>query len=168
MITLALAQMVYFISLQSPYTGGEDGIQAVPRGRFLGLVDLSDDRALYVLVAAVFLAGIAIIHRIIHSPFGQVLKAIRDNEPRAISLGYSSERYKLIVFTLSASSAGPRGRDQGARLPARLSHRRALGDVGRGRPDDARRRPRHRLRTHRSAPSSSSPWRPISLPSALG
>jgi branched-chain amino acid transport system permease protein len=109
MITLALAQMVYFISLQSPYTGGEDGIQAVPRGRLLGIVDLSDDRALYVLVAVVFLAGIAIIYRIIHSPFGQVLKAIRDNEPRAISLGYSTERYKLIVFALSATLAGLAG-----------------------------------------------------------
>jgi branched-chain amino acid transport system permease protein len=109
MITLALAQMVYFISLQSPYTGGEDGIQAVPRGHLLGIVDLSDDRALYVLVAVVFLVGIAIIYRIIHSPFGQVLKAIRDNEPRAISLGYSSERYKLIVFALSATLAGLAG-----------------------------------------------------------
>jgi branched-chain amino acid transport system permease protein len=109
MITLALAQMVYFISLQSPYTGGEDGIQAVPRGRLFGLVDLSDDRALYVLVAVIFLVGIAIIYRIIHSPFGQVLKAIRDNEPRAISLGYSSERYKLIVFALSATLAGLAG-----------------------------------------------------------
>lgn len=110
MITLALAQMVYFFSLQTPrFTGGEDGIQAVPRGKFLGLISLADDRALYWLVAAIFLCGVLAIYRIIHSPFGQVCKAIRDNEPRAISLGYRANRYKLMVFVLSATFAGLAG-----------------------------------------------------------
>jgi branched-chain amino acid transport system permease protein len=109
MITLALAQMVYFFSLQAPFTGGEDGIQSVPRGKLFGLVDLSSDVSLFVLVAVIFLAGLLAIHRIIHSPFGQVMKAIRDNEPRAISLGYRAERFKLIVFTLSATLAGLAG-----------------------------------------------------------
>jgi branched-chain amino acid transport system permease protein len=110
MITLALAQMVYFFSLQTPrFTGGEDGIQAVPRGKFLGLFSLADDRALYWLVAAIFLGGVLMIYRIIHSPFGQVCKAIRDNEPRAISLGYRANRYKLAVFVLSATFAGLAG-----------------------------------------------------------
>ena len=110
MITLALAQMVFFFSLQTPrFTGGEDGIQAVPRGKFLGLVNLADDRALYWLVAIIFMAGLLLIYRIIHSPFGQVCKAIRDNEPRAISLGYRANQYKLAVFVLSASLAGLAG-----------------------------------------------------------
>jgi branched-chain amino acid transport system permease protein len=109
MITLALAQMVYFFSLQAPFTGGEDGIQSVPRGRLFGLIDLSSDRALYVLVAVIFMAGLFAINRIIHSPFGQVMKAIRENEPRAISLGYKTERFKLILFTLSATLAGLAG-----------------------------------------------------------
>ncbi len=110
MITLALAQMAFFFSLQTPrFTGGEDGIQAVPRGKFLGLFDLADDRALYWLVAAIFMAGLLMIYRIIHSPFGQVCKAIRDNEPRAISLGYRANRYKLTVFVLSATLAGLAG-----------------------------------------------------------
>jgi branched-chain amino acid transport system permease protein len=110
MITLALAQMVFFFSLQTPgFTGGEDGIQAVPRGRLLGLVSLADDLTLYWLVAAIFMGGLLLIYRIIHSPFGQVCKAIRDNEPRAISLGYRANRYKLAVFVLSASLAGLAG-----------------------------------------------------------
>lgn len=110
MITLALAQMVFFFSLQTPrFTGGEDGIQAVPRGKFLGLISLADDRALYWLVAAIFMGGLLAIYRIIHSPFGQVCKAIRDNEPRAISLGYRANRYKLMVFVLSATLAGLAG-----------------------------------------------------------
>jgi branched-chain amino acid transport system permease protein len=109
MITLALAQMVYFFCLQAPFTGCENGIQAVPRGTALGLLDLSSDRTLYYAVAVVFLAGFLLIYRIIHSPFGQVLKAIRDNEPRAISLGYRAARYKLAVFVLSASLAGLAG-----------------------------------------------------------
>lgn len=110
MITLALAQMVFFFSLQTPkFTGGEDGIQAIPRGRLFGLVDLSDDRTLYWVVAAIFMGGLMLIYRIIHSPFGQVCKAIRDNEPRAISLGYRANQYKLAVFVLSATLAGLAG-----------------------------------------------------------
>ncbi len=109
MITLALAQMVFFFAVQAPFTGGEDGIQSVPRGRLLGLIDLSADLTLYYVVAAIFLAAFLLIFRIIHSPFGQVLKAIRDNEPRAISLGYRVNQYKLMVFVLSASLAGLAG-----------------------------------------------------------
>ena len=109
MITLALAQMVYFFSLQARFTGGEDGIQGVPRGRLFGLIDLSDDRVLYAVVAVIFTAGMLLIYRVIHSPFGQVLKAIRENEPRAISLGYRVNRYKLAVFVLSATLAGVAG-----------------------------------------------------------
>ena len=107
MITLALAQMVYFFSLQTPrFTGGEDGIQGVPRGHLFGVISLADDRVIYYLVATIFFAGLLLIYRIIHSPFGQVLKAIRDNEPRAVSLGYRSNQYKLMVFVLSATLAG--------------------------------------------------------------
>ncbi|MFA6032045.1 MAG: branched-chain amino acid ABC transporter permease [Myxococcota bacterium] len=110
MITLALAQMVFFFSLQTPkFTGGEDGIQSVPRGRLFGLIDLADDRTLYYVVAVIFMAGVLLIYRIIHSPFGQVCKAIRDNEPRAISLGYRANQYKLAVFVLSATLAGLAG-----------------------------------------------------------
>ncbi|WP_342363436.1 branched-chain amino acid ABC transporter permease [Terrarubrum flagellatum] len=109
MITLALAQIVYFYALQASWTHGEDGIQAVPRGRLFGLIDLSNPTALYAFVLVVFLLGFAFIHRIIHSPFGQVLKSIRENEPRAISLGYKTERFKLIAFTLSAALSGVAG-----------------------------------------------------------
>ncbi len=109
MITLALAQMVYFFALQIPFTGGEDGIQAVPRGRLFGLVDLANDLTLYYVVAVIFLIGFLLVYRIIHSPFGHVLKAIRENETRAISLGYSVNRYKLVVFVLSAALAGLAG-----------------------------------------------------------
>lgn len=110
MITLALAQMVYFISVQwTAVTGGDDGIQDVPRGRLLGLIPLDNDITLYFFVGVVFLAGFALIVRIINSPFGQVLEAIRDNEPRAISLGYRVNRYKLALFTLSAFLAGMAG-----------------------------------------------------------
>ncbi len=110
MVTLALAQMVYFFSLQATaLTGGEDGIQAVPRGRLLGIVDLMDERALYIFVAVVFLGGVAFVYRVIHSPFGQVLKAIRENEPRATSLGFRTAQYKLVAFVLSASVAGLAG-----------------------------------------------------------
>ena len=109
MITLALAQMVFFFYLQAPFTGGEDGIQAVPRGSLLGVIDLADPTAMYVFVLAVFLAGFALIHRVIHSPFGAVLTAIRENEPRAISLGYATDHYKLIAFVLSAALAGLAG-----------------------------------------------------------
>jgi len=109
MITLALAQMVYFFSLQAPFTGGEDGIQAVPRGHLFGLVDLNQPLAMYGLVLIVFLGGFALVYRIVHSPFGQVLKAIRENESRATSLGYDTERYKLLAFVLSGTLAGLAG-----------------------------------------------------------
>lgn len=110
MITLALAQMVYFFSLQTPkFTGGEDGIQAVPRNHLFGVLPLGNDTTTYYLVAGIFLAGVLLIYRIIHSPFGQVLKAIRDNEARAVSLGYRVNQYKLAVFVLSASLAGLAG-----------------------------------------------------------
>ena len=109
MITLALAQMMYFVALRMKFTGGEDGIQAVPRGRLFGVIDLQNDTALYILVFVIFLGGFLLIHRIIHSPFGEVLKAIRENEPRAISLGYKTERYKLLAFVLSATLAGLAG-----------------------------------------------------------
>ncbi len=109
MITLALAQMIYFFSVQAKFTGGEDGIQAVPRGRLFGLVDLGSDRALYFVVAAIFMFGLLAIYRIIHSPFGQVMKAIRDNEPRAISLGYRVNQYKLALFVMSTTLAGLAG-----------------------------------------------------------
>jgi branched-chain amino acid transport system permease protein len=108
-ITLALAQMVYFFCLQAAFTGGEDGIQSVPRGTLLGFLDLRDTLTLYFVVLAVFLAGFLLIYRAIHSPFGQVLKAIRENEARAISLGYRAERYKLLAFVLSATFAGLAG-----------------------------------------------------------
>ena len=109
MITLALAQMVYFFALQIPFTGGEDGIQAVPRGRLFGLIDLANDTTLYYVVAVIFMAGFLFIYRVIHSPFGHVLKAIRENEARAISLGYAVNRYKLIVFVISAALSGVAG-----------------------------------------------------------
>ena len=109
MITLALSQMVYFFCVQAKFTGGEDGIQAVPRGRLFGLLDLQDVTNMYVVVFAVFTGGFLLIYRIIHSPFGQVLKAIRENEPRSISLGYDTDRYKLLAFVLSATLAGLAG-----------------------------------------------------------
>ena len=109
MITLALAQMVYFFALQAPFTGGEDGIQGIPRGTLFGVVDLTADLTMYWLVAFVFLVGFLLIHRIVHSPFGQVMKAIRDNEPRATSLGYRTDDYKLMAFVLSAALAGLAG-----------------------------------------------------------
>jgi len=109
MITLALAQMIYFFYLQTPFTGGEDGIQSVPRGRLFGFLDLSNIWAMYATVAAVFFGGFLLIYRAIHSPFGQVLKAIRENEARAISLGYDTARYKFLAFMLSAALAGLAG-----------------------------------------------------------
>jgi branched-chain amino acid transport system permease protein len=109
MITLALAQMIYFVALQARFTGGEDGIQAVPRGRLLGFIDLNNTLAMYYFVLAVFLIGFAIIVRTIRSPFGQVIKAIRENEPRAVSLGYDADRYKLLAFILSAALSGLAG-----------------------------------------------------------
>ncbi|WMT86181.1 branched-chain amino acid ABC transporter permease [Pelagibacterium sp. 26DY04] len=109
MVTLAFAQMVYFISLQAPFTGGEDGIQAVPRNMLFGLFDISSDSAFYVFVFVIVFAGLFLIYRIIHSPFGQVLKAIRENEPRSVSLGYEVNRYKLAIFVMSATLAGTAG-----------------------------------------------------------
>lgn len=109
MITMALAQMVYFGCLQAPFTGGEDGLQGVPRGALFGMIALESDTAMYYLVVAVFVACFLFISRIVHSPFGQVLKMIRENEPRAISLGYQVDRYKLLAFVLSAALAGLAG-----------------------------------------------------------
>ncbi|QOF71785.1 branched-chain amino acid ABC transporter permease [Aminobacter sp. SR38] len=109
MITLALAQIIYFYAVQAPWTHGEDGIQSVPRGMLFGVIDLSNTLNMYYVTLAVFLAGFAFIYRIIHSPFGQTLKSIRENEPRAISLGYSTDRFKLIAFTLSAMLSGVAG-----------------------------------------------------------
>jgi len=109
MITLALAQMVYFFYLQAPFTGGEDGIQAVPRGRLFGLVDLGSAAGMYPLVLAIFLGGFLLIWRVVHSPFGQILKAIRENEARATSLGYDTDRYKLVAYVLSATLSGLAG-----------------------------------------------------------
>ena len=109
MVTLALAQMVYFICVQAPFTYAEDGIQSVPRGRLFGLIDLGNDTRMYYVVAAIFLVGFALIYRIIHSPFGQVLKSIRENEARALSLGYNVDRYKLLAFVLSGTLAGLAG-----------------------------------------------------------
>jgi branched-chain amino acid transport system permease protein len=109
MITLALAQMLFFVFLQAPFTGGEDGLQSIPRGYLLGVIDLRNDLTMYYVVLAIMVVTFALIVRIIHSPFGQVLKAVRENEPRAISLGYEVARYKLLAFVLSAALAGLAG-----------------------------------------------------------
>jgi branched-chain amino acid transport system permease protein len=109
MITLALSQMIYFFSLEVPFTHGEDGIQAVPQGHLFGFIDLSNQMILYYVVLAIFVLGFLLIHRIINSPFGEILKAIRENEPRAISLGYKVDRYKLTAFIISATLAGLAG-----------------------------------------------------------
>ena len=109
MITLALAQMVYFFCVEAPFTGGEDGIQQVPRGKLFGVFSLANDMSIYWLVAVIFLVGFFLLNRTIHSPFGQVLKAIRENEPRATSLGYRTDSYKLIAFILSTFIAGIAG-----------------------------------------------------------
>jgi len=109
MITLALAQLMFFIYVQAPFTGGENGLQGVPRGELFGLIDLKSNLAMYYFVLAVFVFGFAVIQRTIHSPYGQVLKAIRDNEPRAISLGYNVDAHKLLAFVISASLTGLAG-----------------------------------------------------------
>ena len=109
MITLALAQMLFFFCLQAPFTGGEDGIQGIPRGMMFGVLPLDDMMTLYFVVLGIFVLGFLIIFRTIYSPFGQVLKAIRENEPRAISLGYKADQYKLIAFVLSAALSGLAG-----------------------------------------------------------
>ena len=109
MVTLALAQLVYFVFVQAPFTGGEDGLHGVPRGELLGFISLRDNLAMYYFVFAVFLFGFAVIQRTVHSPYGQVLKAIRENEPRAVSLGYNTDMYKLVAFVISAALAGLAG-----------------------------------------------------------
>ena len=109
MITLALAQMIFFVALQAPFTGGEDGLQAVPRGKLFGLFSLADDLSIYYLVLAIVAAAFALIVRTIHSPFGQVLKGIKENEPRALSLGYDVARFKLLAFVISAALTGLAG-----------------------------------------------------------
>jgi branched-chain amino acid transport system permease protein len=109
MITLGFAQMVYFLIVQMPWTGGEDGLQGVPRGKALGLVPLDHPYTMYYFVLAAFLAAFWLVHRTIHSPFGHVLRAIRENEPRALSLGYDVARYKLVAFVISAALAGLAG-----------------------------------------------------------
>jgi branched-chain amino acid transport system permease protein len=109
MITLALAQLVFFVCLQADFTGGENGLQGIPRGSLFGLIGLGNDRVMYYFVLAVFVAVFVLIRRIVHSPFGQVLKAIRANEPRAVSLGYKVDRYKLMAFVLSAGLSGLAG-----------------------------------------------------------
>jgi branched-chain amino acid transport system permease protein len=109
MITFAMAEMVYFIALQAPFTGGEDGLQSIPRGHLFGLVDLENDLVMYYFVLGVVTAGVCFLYRIVNSPFGQVLRAIRENESRAISLGFNVDRYKLIAFVLSATLSGVAG-----------------------------------------------------------
>jgi branched-chain amino acid transport system permease protein len=109
MVTLALAQLLFFFYVQAPFTGGEDGMQGIPRGQLFGLIDLTDNHHMYYLVLAVFLLGFGILVRTIHSPFGEILKAIRENEPRAISLGYNVRQYKLLAFVISAALAGMAG-----------------------------------------------------------
>ncbi|MDN6320474.1 MAG: branched-chain amino acid ABC transporter permease, partial [Marinobacter sp.] len=109
MVTLALAQIIYFLALQMPFTGGENGLQGIPRGELLGFIDLNHPLTMYYFVFAIFLIGFGIIHRTIHSPFGEVLQAIRENEPRALSLGYDVERFKLLAFVISATLAGLAG-----------------------------------------------------------
>ncbi|MGN6464635.1 MAG: branched-chain amino acid ABC transporter permease [Rhizobiaceae bacterium] len=109
MITLALAQIIYFLGVQLPFTGGENGLQGIPRGRLFGVLDLNQPLVMYYFVAAIFLIGFLVIYRTIHSPFGQVLKSIRENEPRALSLGYNVNRFKLIAFIISAALSGLAG-----------------------------------------------------------
>ncbi|RAU17487.1 branched-chain amino acid ABC transporter permease [Nitrincola tibetensis] len=109
MITLALAQLVFFFYVQSSFTGGEDGLHGIPRGKLLGVINLADNLAMYYFVLAVFVFGFAVVHRMVHSPYGHVLKAIKENEPRATSLGYNVDRYKLVAFVISAALAGLAG-----------------------------------------------------------
>ena len=109
MITLGFAQLVYFVAVQLPFTGGEDGLQGIPRGKLLGFISLDRPLAMYYFVFAVFLLGFFAVHRAIHSPFGHVLRSIRENEPRALSLGYDVDRYKLLAFVISAGLSGLAG-----------------------------------------------------------
>jgi branched-chain amino acid transport system permease protein len=125
MITVALSQMVYFYCVEASFTHGEDGIQSVPQGRVLGLIDLSNTTQLYIFVAAIFLVGFFVVYRTVNSPFGEILKAIRENEPRATSLGYRVQRYKLLAFVLSAALAGLAGGTK-----ALVVQNASLSDVG--------------------------------------
>jgi branched-chain amino acid transport system permease protein len=124
MITLAFSQMIYFVCVQVPFTHGEDGLQGIPRRHLLGIIPTENDYVLYYVVLAIFLFGYGAIYRVIHSPFGQVLKAIRDNEQRALSLGYEADRYKLLAFVLSAGLAGLAGATE-----AMVVHFATLTDV---------------------------------------
>src|SRR5205807_6855253 len=124
MITLALAEIVYFVALQAPLTGGEDGLQGVPSGTLLGMVDLDNPLAMYYFVLAIYLGGLAILHRAVRSPFGQVLRAIREDEARAISLGYRVAHYKLLAFVLSGTFSGIAGAAKTLAF-----HFAALGDI---------------------------------------
>ena len=124
MITLGLAQLIFFLALQMKFTGGENGMQGIPRGHLLGVIDLSNNIAMYFFVFTIFMAGLWLVYRTIHSPFGQILKAIRDNEARAISLGYDVNRFKLLAFIISASLAGLAGSTK-----ALVFQLASLGDV---------------------------------------
>ena len=145
MVTLALAQMVYFIFLQAPFTHGEDGLQGVPRGKLFGIVDLGSDLTLYYVVLVVMVLAFALIVRIVHSPFGQVLVAIKENEPRAISLGYDGALQAAGVRAVGGAR-GAGGSDEDGRARLRDARRRLLDDVGPRRADDARRRHGHDVR----------------------
>ena len=145
MITVALSQMVYFFCVEAPFTHGEDGIQAVPQGTALGLIDLSNPSILYVFVAAVFLFGFLAVQRTVNSPFGEILKAIRENEPRAVSLGYRALAVQARGLRPVGGARRACRRDQGDRRAERLADRRRVRDVGRSRADDAGRRHGHLL-----------------------
>jgi ribose/xylose/arabinose/galactoside ABC-type transport system permease subunit len=136
MITLALAQMLYFFFLQAPFTYGEDGLQSVPRGRLLGFIDLSSDLTMYYVILGIFVVSFLLIYRTVHSPFGQVLKAIRENEARATSLGYDVARFKLLAFVLSAALAGLAGAID--RRPLEHIRTRHSDGAGRRHGNDAR------------------------------
>ncbi len=143
MITLALAQMLFFVCLQAPFTGGEDGLQGVPRGKLFGVIDLKSDLVMYYVALVIVVAAFLVIVRTIHSPFGQVLKGIKENEPRAISLGYDTHRFKLLAFVLSAALAGLAGSLKTLVLGFATLSRCALDGVRPGDSDDAGRRPGH-------------------------
>ncbi len=168
MITLALAQMMYLVALRVKLTGGEDGIQAVPRGRLFGVFDLNNEMTMYVVVLVVVLAALFLIYRIINSPFGEVLKAIRENEQRAISLGYNTDRYKLLAFVLSATLGRTCRIAEGDCVSTGVAHRRALDHVGRGHADDAGRRTRHDFRARGRRLRHRRAWRTIWRRSANG
>ncbi|MFC6760949.1 branched-chain amino acid ABC transporter permease [Sulfitobacter porphyrae] len=142
MITLAISQFVYFLLLRSEFTGGEDGMQRIPRTAVLGVIDVSSNFTFYYVVLAITVLAIGLFYRIVHSPFGEILKAIRDNEPRVESLGFRPERYKILAMTLSAGLAGLAGAE-GHRVSIRHADRCLMADICRGDPDDASGRPGH-------------------------